>query len=485
MSNKFPDSMDFQGFNAPSRVECDILDLEVEGEIPAEINGCWYRSIPDPQYPPLLGDDVFISGDGTVGMYCFRNGHVDYKSRYVMTERLKNDRAAGRSLYGLYRNPYTDDPSVQGQPRGVANTTPVYHAGRLLALKEDSRAIQLDPHTLETLGELDFGGKLKSLTMTAHPRPDPDTGELYFFGYEAGGLASREVAYCVADKNGELVREEWFEAPYVSMMHDFVVTKEHVIFPVFPTTCDLERLKAGGSHWAYEPDKDTWIGIMPRAGGVKDLRWFRGPARMAYHFMNAFSEGERVHVDACLSEVNVFPFVLEASGITATPEQMAGYLGRWTFDLGGSGDSFEERILGPGGDLPRIREHEHMRDYDIGYYMTYDPANGPPLVSGPVGAGFNTLLRLQVKTGELKSFTMGPGITFQEPQPIPSGRPDHEGYLAMVIELHEKNVSDVVILEAEHIDRGPVATIRMPLRVRSGVHGNWVADEQLRNPQAH
>ncbi len=477
MSNRFPDTMDFQGFNVPSRVESDILALEVEGEIPAEINGTWYRCIPDPQFPPMPGDDVFISGDGMIGMYRFSNGRVDYKSRYVLTERLKNDRAAGRSLYGRYRNPFTDDPSVAGEPRGVANTTPVYHAGRLLALKEDSRAMQLDPHSLETLGELDFGGRLKSLTMTAHPRMDPDTGEMHFFGYEAGGLATRDVAYCVADSNGELSREEWFQAPYVAMMHDFAVTKEHVIFPVFPTTCDLERLRAGGSHWVYEPDKESWIGIMPRDGSVRDIRWFRGPARMAYHFMNAFTEGNKVHLDACLSEVNVFPFILEASGIKPTMEQMAGYLGRWTFDLSKPGEDFEETILGPGGDLPRIRETDHMTDYEIGYYQTYHPDNGPPRISGPVGAGFNTLMRLQMKTGAMKSFTMGPEVTFQEVQPVPSGKPGHEGYLAMVIEHHDTFSSEMVILEAEHIDRGPLATIKMPLRIRAGVHGNWVEEK--------
>src|SRR5690606_6467048 len=149
-----PDAMDFAGFNEPSRIEADIYDLVVvEGEIPREINGRWYRETPDPQYPPMSGHDTYLSGDGMVSMFTFENGHVDYRSRYVMTERLKNERAARRSLYGLYRNPFTDDPSVQGKPgRSAANTTPVWHAGRLLATKEDGRPVQLDPVTLATLG---------------------------------------------------------------------------------------------------------------------------------------------------------------------------------------------------------------------------------------------------------------------------------------------------------------------------------------------
>ena len=192
MTQPFPQTMDFAGFNAPSRIEADIYDLIVEGEIPAEIDGRWYRATPDHQYPPSYVEDTYISGDGMISMFRIEDGHVDFKSRYVMTERLKNDRKARRSLYGRYRNPYTDDESVRLTPgRSAANTTPVFHAGRLLATKEDGRPIELDPDTLATIGEYDFGGRLKSDTVTAHVRIDYDTGYMYLYGYEAGGLATR------------------------------------------------------------------------------------------------------------------------------------------------------------------------------------------------------------------------------------------------------------------------------------------------------
>ena len=114
MTTKFPDTFDYAGFNAPMRTECDIYDLVVEGNLPKEINGSWYRTIPDPQYPPMLGHDTYLSGDGMISAFKFENGHVDFKMKYIMTDRLKADRKARRGLFGLYRNPYTDDPSVKG-----------------------------------------------------------------------------------------------------------------------------------------------------------------------------------------------------------------------------------------------------------------------------------------------------------------------------------------------------------------------------------
>lgn len=479
MTKPFPQTMDFAGFNAPSRVEADVYDLVVEGELPDEIDGNWYRSIPDPQYPPKEGWDTFISGDGMVSLFRFEGGHVDFRQRYVMTERLKRDRAARRGLHGLYRNPYTDEPGFFGQSRTTSNTTPIFHAGRILAAKEDERPHQLDPHTLETLGPYDFGGALKSQTMTAHARIDPDTGELFFFGYEAGGLASRQVAFCIADRTGKLVHEEWFEAPFVSLIHDFVVTKSHVIFPLQPVSADLDRLKAGGAHWVWDPAQGTHVGIMPRGGSVKEMRWFKGPPSSFFHFLNACSEGDVVRMDVCASDVIVFPFIQEASGLKVNPQEMGGRLARWTFDLSRNDDGWEETILGPGGDMPRTADKDAMRDYEVAYYQTYDPRNGPPNISGPVGAGFNTVIRLNVKTGEMRTLSLGPHVTVQEHIHIASRTPGHEGYLAFVCDLHDENLSEIAVVEAEHPEKGPISRIKLPLRLRCQVHGTWVPRADL------
>jgi carotenoid cleavage dioxygenase len=471
--------MDYAGFNAPSRIEADIYDLVVaEGEIPTEINGAWFRSIPDPQYPPMLGDDTFLSGDGMVARVWFENGHCDYRQRYIMTDRLKAERKARRGLHGKYRNPFTDDPSVAGLNRTASNTTPIWHGGRLLALKEDGRAHELHPETLETIGAFDFGGKLRSQTMTAHTRYDPETGELHFYGYQADGLASKQVAYCVADKDGELIHEEWFEGPYSSLMHDFMVTREHVIFPFFPLTADLERMKAGGHMFAFDPAKPTFFGVMRRGGSVKDMRWFRydDPA-VSFHFMNGFSEGDKVFVDFGRSLAPPFPFMLEASGMKPGPSRSA-YV-RWELDLAANSDAVKETDLGPPGDMPRVADKDVMRDYEIGYYQRFDPEQGPPNIVGPVGPGFNTISRINVKTGELRSFGFGPRRTLQEHIHIPSKQQGHEGYLAFVVDLHETMGSEIWLMLAERPQDGPIARIEVPMRLRCQVHGNWVAAESL------
>jgi carotenoid cleavage dioxygenase-like enzyme len=127
-----------KGFFAPQRFEADVYDCEVQGKIPSALNGSFVRVGSGWQYPPKHADDSPFNEDGYVSMFRFKNGVVDYKGRWVRTERWVRNAAAGRQLYGYYRNPYDDDPSVRDiahpNRRTVSNTTPVAHAGKLFAL---------------------------------------------------------------------------------------------------------------------------------------------------------------------------------------------------------------------------------------------------------------------------------------------------------------------------------------------------------------
>lgn len=57
VSQKFPDYPQFSGFMKPCRFEGEIQNLEVEGTIPQEIDGTFYRVMPDPQFSPFIEND--------------------------------------------------------------------------------------------------------------------------------------------------------------------------------------------------------------------------------------------------------------------------------------------------------------------------------------------------------------------------------------------------------------------------------------------
>jgi carotenoid cleavage dioxygenase len=475
VTKPFPESAAFQGYNTPSRVEADIFDLEVHGELPGDLKGVWYRMTPDPQFPPRLGDDIYLSGDGMISSFRFGGGWCDYKSRYVRTERFLAERKARRALFGAYRNAFTDDPSVAGMDRTVANTSPIWHAGRLFASKEDGLFYELDPETLETRGRFDWNGKLRTRTVSAHPKIDPVTGELLFYGYEASGDGSRDMSFCVADKDGELVSEEWFQAPYPGMVHDFAITEDYVVFPIFPTIVDMDRLKAGGLHWMSDLSQDCWVGVIPRKTGVKDLRWFRRPGGQFFHVINAWNQGEKITLDLCLAEMNPFPFIPDVSGRPYDPQAASAYPTRWTLDLDRNDDQIGERqVSAVGGDVPRVDDRRIGRRYRQTWMGMVDPTR-PMRFSGPVGPGFNMVGRTDMDTGETDVWRGADDDTFQEPQFVPTGPGELDGYVLSVIERHAENRSDVGVFRAGNMAAGPIAVLRLPLRLRGAVHGCWAA----------
>jgi carotenoid cleavage dioxygenase-like enzyme len=168
---------------------------------------------------------------------------------------------------------------VKGIIRTASNTNVIFWRGVLLAMKEDGPPFAMDPMTLETIGRYDFDGQIQSPTFTAHPKFDPDTGEMVCYGYEAGGNgydASCDIVVYTIDKDGKKTEECWYKAPFCGMIHDCAITKNYLILPLTPIKANHDRLKKGGNHFAWDPKEDQWYGIVPRRDGKpEDIVWLR------------------------------------------------------------------------------------------------------------------------------------------------------------------------------------------------------------------
>ncbi|QCI13101.1 carotenoid oxygenase family protein [Pseudomonas putida] len=493
MSFLFPDTVTFRGVCRPSRIEAETTDLEIEGEIPASIRGSFYRTGPDPKFPPMRGDDLFIHGDGMASRLHIENGRASYQCRYVRTPRFLAEQAAGRSIFGDYRNPYTDDPAAAGIERGTGNTNMIMHAGHLLALKEDSRMYELDPHSLETLGPWTAGGALKSPHISAHPKLDPFSGELLTFGFQAKGIASRDIAFYVIDKHGKMTRELWFEAPWAGFLHDFVVTENHVVFPLFPTTTVLEKVEAGLPYYWWDNSKPTLLGVLPRNGEASDIRWVEGPPRFGFHFFNAYEEGRRLHILGCPNDPSqpaAFPLLdaepneeIEAHWGQRMEDPEAAATGPltmltdWIIDLDDLDKPFEEVVLRD--DLfieaPRVDERYATRKARIGWALSRDRRK-PTLGAEWIIVDYNCIDRYDFETGQVSTLCVGPDAAPAEPVFIPraTDSPEGDGYLLLHLIKDKGPGSEFILLDASKLEDGPIARIRVPFHLRPAIHGNWV-----------
>ena len=488
MSVSFKGDPHASGFYRPTRFEAHIIDCEVDGAVPSEMDGSFYRTCLDRRYPPRFPNDVFYNSDGAIDMFRFRGGHVDFRTRYIRTPRYIAERKARRALFGLYRNRFTNDASVEGVHSGTANTTPVLHGGKLYALKEDSLPVEIDPHTLKTYGETDFGGKMTSPTFTAHPKLDPETGEMIAFSYEAKGDVTDDLAVWFFDKAGNISRDVWFKSPVVSMMHDMAITDQHVILPTTGMVTDLARLKRGELHWAYDKTVPAHIAILPRDGEARDVRWFKGSPKQAMlvHTTHARTEGDKVILEAPVASGNFNPDFPNVDGSPYDPTGRTPTMRRWTFDLSSKDDTFREEILFGGlmaTSFTRIDDRFTTRPFRYSYMMLTDksfPFNedcrgqlwGPPI---------NAWYRFDHHTGKINKFFPGPDYSMTEPQFVPrhADAPEGDGFLIGAGNNLNEGHTELLIVDAQNLEGGTLARVKLPFRLHMQVHGSWVPSTEL------
>ena len=482
----FPDSPAFTGFNTPSRIECDIPNLAHEGVIPPELDGAFFRVQPDPQFPPRLGDDISFNGDGMITRFHIHDGQCDIRQRWAHTDKWKLEKAAGKGLFGAYRNPLTDDEAVKGEIRSTANTNAFIYGGKLWAMKEDSPALTMDPATMETIGFEKFGGKMTGQTFTAHPKVDPHSGNMIAIGYAASGLCTDDVTYYEVSPEGELVREIWFKAPYYCMMHDFGVTQDYLVLHIVPSIGSWERLEKGLPHFGFDTTLPVYLGIIPRRDGVtqEDIRWFKRDNCFASHVMNAFQEGTKVHFDTPEAENNMFPFFPDVHGTPFNPQQAASRLTRWTVDMASNSEDFHSvtRLTQTVGEFPRIDDRFTGLPYRYGWMLEMDMTRPVELKGGSAG-GFlmNCLFLIDHQTKQEQHWWCGPTSSLQEPAFIPRSKDaaEGDGWIVMVCNRLAEHKSDLLVFDALDIEKGPVATVNIPFALRFGLHGNWANADQI------
>lgn len=442
---------------APVADELDVWHLAVEGELPAGLRGTFLRNGPNPAFPPLGRYHVF-DGDGMLhGVTLDGEGGARYRNRWIRSPGFEAEQRAGEALFGGlsdFRLPPEEVMAEVGMMKNTANTHVVRHAGRTLALMEAAKPVEVDAD-LATIGEYDFAGALSG-PMTAHPKIDPMTDEMIFFGYSPIPPYLRIHS---ADAEGDLTWSTSIDLPTPVMMHDFVVTATRVVVFDLPAVFDLDALMAGGEGIGWRPDNGARIGVLDRGAPGDTIRWTEVDPFWVFHFMNAYDDGDAVVVHGCRADrLNT------AFGDTELTEAIPPILHRWRIDPG-SGVT-EERIGDRPGDFPRIDDRRAGLDARYGYL-------GRTSRWDEVTATFDGVVRHDLHTGDDVSVSFGDGATTGEPVfAADADADDDSGWVLNFVHDADDDTSWLTVLDGETLER--VARVKMPRRVPFGFHGSFL-----------
>jgi carotenoid cleavage dioxygenase len=188
MAKPFPNHPNLVGGFAPIQMECDAPDLIVKGEVPKELHGAFFRNGPNPQFAPRGGHHWF-GGDGWYGFICTTARCRTERVRTV--KKVEHD--AGEALFAAFNR--WSRTRAQGCRPTDRKHQHRWHAGKLLSRRSACNSSSIRSRCDRST--VDFEGKLIG-PMTAHPKIDPETGEMVFFGYNASGLISADMSFHVA-----------------------------------------------------------------------------------------------------------------------------------------------------------------------------------------------------------------------------------------------------------------------------------------------
>lgn len=436
----FAEPFHLRGNFAPVFDEQTLTDLPVTGAIPKALSGRFFRNGANPKSGT---SPHWFLGNGMLHGVRLENGRaVWYRNRYVRTPALDSESA------GAIREDGTKDMTAS-----LANTHVVCHAGKILAL-EEGHFPWIVSKDLDTVGPHDFGGKLKS-SMTAHPRICPVTGELLFFGY---GALPPYLTYHRVAKDGTLVQSEEITVKGPTMMHDWNVTRNFVVFMDLPMIFDLSMLAKGGIPIRWSDDYGARLGVMPRNGTDKDVVWYEIDPCYVFHPMNSYEEGDTIVLDVARFQKLAFS-AEDGEGTPAT-------LHRWVIDRK-AGRVREQPLDDRPADFPRVADEKTGLKHRFGY-MTG--------TGGDMKEFGGDLLKYDLQTGKSQSLSFGPGCGAGEAVFARAGAGEDEGYLLTFVYDPARDASDLVVIDAQEFEKGPVARVHLPRRVPYGFHGSWIAD---------
>ena len=134
-------------------------------------------------------------------------------------------------------------------------------------------------------------------------------------------------------------------------------------------------------------------------------------------------------------------------------------------------------------EFPHCDDRYVGKPYKYGFMQASDPTQPyNPDRAGPImGFFFNTFLTMDMSTGKADTWFCGDTSSTQEPvfAPKSADAPEGDGYVMGIVNRRDEHRSDLVILDAMNMSEGPVATIKLPVRLKYGIHGNWVPASAL------
>lgn len=455
----------------PAR-EFSLTPLPVlSGQVPVGLQGSLYRNGPACLERGGVRVGHWFDGDGAILAVHFADAGATGLYRYVQTTGYQEEAAAGQLLYGNYG--MTAPGPIWNQWRkpikNAANTSVLALPDKLLALWEGDHPYALDLKTLQTWGRDDLAGLNKGVPYSAHPKCDPDTGEIFNFGISTGLNATLNIYK--SDRTGKILQKAAIQLEGIPLVHDFVLAGQYLVFFIPPARVNALPVLLGWSCYSdaveWQPSRGTQFLVVDR----ETLRVVsRGETEPWYqwHFANGYVDASgAVIVDVVrYADFQTNQYLKEvATGQTHTSVKST----LWQVHL----DPQRGKVTAITEILDRHCEFPVVPQQLVGQAS---PSTYLSIYRQGVDSTqeiFDAIARFDHQTNTLTVADMGDDRYPAEPIYVPNPTNPGQGWIVTVVYDGNTDTSEIWVFDSDRLDAEPLCRLGLPSVIPHSFHGTW------------
>ena len=455
---------DLLGYTVAAQSDYHATDLSPSGEWPPDLKGTLYRNGPAGHEIGSFRYQHWFDGDGMLQAFHITGKRLEHRARMIRTSKYLQERAAGRALYPGFG---THVPGTQGAANAdelnPANISVLVHHSKLFALWEAGSPYELNTTDLTTVGRHVFSEATDGVPFSAHPKVEAD-GTLWNFGYAS---AAKKLVLWHIDSAGDVKRTALIDCDPITMVHDFVVTRRHLVFLICPLHYNSEK-SANNFLDAHDwhPKRATQV-LVVNKDDFSQVQRLELPAQWVFHFSNAWEDSKgTIHFEAARAPdpailSSSFANIMHGEVTPSSPSHL------YSYRINTKRGKIEERAMRTDGscDFPVVSpwvtglKHPQL-------LLLSENKNPHP--------GLNQISLLNMHTQTEQRFRYPDHLIPEEPLLV--GAPDKEGGLPWVLGTalnYKRQQTEIHLFRSENLNAGPIASARLPYALPLGLHGKF------------
>lgn len=445
---------------------------DIDGEIPEFIRGTYYLNGPARFSRAGFNYPNWLDGDGMVCALRFEKESVRFTSRFVRSAKFVAEEEAGRPIFRTFGTSFKGDRLKRGLALESPVNVSVYpYQDSVLAFGEQGLPWELDPVTLETRGEYNFGGALNHISpFAAHPKFDSATGELFNFGISYSASRPHLNLYRFGAR-GELSYRKRLSLNYACSIHDFALSQRYVVFYLSPYILNMELLTRDGRTLMealnWQPDRNSRLLIVSRETG-EEVASIPIGHRYCLHLINCFEEENRLIADVLELEHPIYDQYQTVPDLFT--DVCEGQPVRFVVDVDGRelvNTAEIDYLKAP--DFPSVAPHQLTQPYQD-FWMLGISATGRP-----GRKFFDQLAHANWTCAKACDIYQAPPLRYLGGEPIFIGPRHDEKVGAIICQVFDAQqiVSAFVIFDAYNVAGGPIARLGLKKPIHLGFHASF------------